>query len=321
MNHMRIYQSVAAVALVALVAGCGSDTVVSPIFGAKCNVGTIAAGQTVTGVLDSTSCTIPYDFWSGDKVPYESHTVSLTKGKAYLFYEAQIPDPTTAQNDVDAVLSLWGINASGQTVPLAVSDDDAKGIDGHDSQIWFIAPASGTYQLITASYWDAGYGGYRLEAHECPMLGTLDTAGTYDFTLPVSTCHRIAPNNTSSDTAGVVMLAVPMLAGEAVTATVTSTAFTPTMEAFGPGFDTYANIYDITDWDSNTGTGNAVTLTMGAVGGVATLEIGSTTLDSLGAFHVTLARTPPPAPPFGARPWSIAGLVSAGMRPHAAKIR
>jgi hypothetical protein len=319
---MRNIQTGVSLALVALVAACGSDSVTSPTFGSECNVGSIAPGQTKTGVFNASSCTMSYDFWSGDRVPYESRTVSLTKGKAYLFYEAQVPDPAQdSLNDVDAVLSLWGKNASGASVPLAVSDDDARGIDGHDSQIWFVAPESGTYQLVTASYWDAGWGGYRLEAHECPMLAKLDTAGTYNLTLPTSPCHRIAPNGTNSDTAGVAMITIPAVAGEGVSVVVTSTAFTPTFEMFGPGFDTYANIYGNTAWDSNAGTGSGVSFTMGEVDGTISLEIGSTTLDSLGAFHVALVRTPPAAPPVGSAPWSVARLSLSGMKPHPAKSR
>ena len=324
MTTTRIIQTAAAFALAAIAAGCGSDTVTSPIYGSACNVGSISPGQTQTGSLNGSSCFNPYDFWSGDRVPYESRTVSLTKGKAYLFYQAQIPDAAHGDtNNVDSELTLWGKNADGAVVPLAISDDDGRGIDGHDSQIWFIAPVSGTFQLTSASYDYNEYGGYRLEAHECPVLATLDTAGTYDLTLAASPCVRIAPGGSSNaaDTAAVSMIRIPALAGEGINVSLTSAAFTPTWEMFGPGFDTYANIYNETGATSAKGNGVAAGFTMDTVSGDVTLEVGSTAVDSLGAFSVTLTRTPPAAPPIGARPWSIARLSTSGMKPRPAKVR
>lgn len=329
MTIMRTIQTGAVFALIVLAASCGSDTTTSPIFGAACNVGSISPGQTVTGSLNESSCINTYDFWSDDQVPYESHTVTLTKGKAYLFYEAQIPDPAHGDtNGVDAVLSLWGKGPDGAVIPLGVSDDDGEGIDGHDSQLWFIAPLSGTYQLVTASYDWQEFGGYRLEAHECPVLATLDTAGTYNLTLAASPCHRIAPGGHSSDTASVSMIRIPAVAGEGVNISLTSAAFTPTWEMFGPGFDTYANIYNPIDHNANItsatsakGNGVASGFTMLDLDGDVTLEVGSTAVDSLGAFSVTLTRTPPAAPPVGAHPWSIARLSLSGMKLHPAKAK
>lgn len=323
MTTTHMFRSAAAFALVTLAAACGSDTVTSPVFGAACNVGSIAPGQTKYGALTAESCTIPYDFWSGDRVPYESRTVQLTAGKAYLFYEAQIPDSANGdQNDVDAVLTLWGKNADGAVVPLAASDDEADGIDGHDSQIWFVAPVSGTYQLVTASYWDAGYGGYRLEAHECPVLATLDTAGTYNLTLGnTSPCQRIGPANTAADTSRFSMIKIPVEPGEAVGVTVSSAAFVPDWEMFGPGFDTYANIYSTSEADYAHGTGTSGGVTMSEIGGVVTLAVGGDVVTASGAFTVVLTRTPPAAPPVGAAPWSIGRIALSPMRERPAKTR
>lgn len=300
----------AGAALAVTLAACGSDTSTSPTFGSGCNAGTIAPGEIKHSAFTRASCLQSYNFWSDGTIPYESWTVHLTAGKAYMFYEAMEPDSAHGDtNDVDALLSLWTTAPNGTTVPLAISDDDAEGPHGHDSQIWFIAPVSGTFQLVAQSYWGDEYGGYRLEAHECPVLAKLDTVGTYNLTLPDSPCLRIAPGSVGSDTAKVSMIAIPSQAFDSVLVSVSSAAFTPTWEMFGPGFDTYSNIYGVTQSVSGQGTGSSGILRMAELGGTVTLEVGSTTVDSSGAFSVTLARGPMPAAhPSSGRPWSISAL-------------
>lgn len=309
-------------ALLLAIAACGSDTIVTPTFGSACNVGSLATGQVKHSRFTPGSCLQTYNFWSEGRIPYESWTVQLTAGKGYMFYEAQEPDAANdSLNDVDALLTLWGTNASGVSVPLAISDDDGDGIDGHDSQIWFIAPVSGTFQLVAASYWGDEFGGYRIEAHECPVIATLDTAGTYDLTLPDSPCVRVSPNGNSTDTSKVAMIAIPAGPGDQVTTTISSSAFTPTWEMFGPGFDTYANIYDATQSDGNYGSGNSTSLSLAELGGTSTLAIGSTTVDSTGAFSVAYDHVVASAPPPAARPWSIAALAGIVKKQPALKRR
>jgi len=87
------------------------------------------------------------------------------------------------------------------------------------------------------------------------------------------------------------------------------------------GFDTYANIYNETGATGATGNGVGSGFTLSTLDGDVTLEVGSTAVGTLGAFSVTLSRTPPAAPPVGAHPWSVARLSLSGMKPHPAKVK
>ena len=289
-----------ALALVALLgaAACGSDSIVDPTFGSACNVGSIAAGQTITSSITPSSCQVTYHFYSGGRTPYEAYTVKLQQGKGYMFTMIQVADPAQdSLNEVDPLLTLWGKNADGVSVPLAMSDDDARGIDGHDSQIYFIAPETGTYQLVAASYWEDEFGGYRLEARECPIVGTVDTAGTYDFALVESPCVRIAPGGAGADTTRFVFVSLHEDPWHSVGFTATSGDFTPTWEAFGPGLDTYANIYNETVWDHRSGSGVPGTLNLDGVGGQLTFAIGGTSAETTGSFSLTVTRSAITVPP------------------------
>ena len=304
MSILRHPRTLLASVGVALLLACGSDTITSPIFGAGCQAGTLRPGDTITVRFTTTSCFMEFDFWSYGHAPYVGYSVHLTQGHAYMIRFDSIPNPIGS--DMDARLTLWTQNADGSSIPLAASDDDAGALN---SALWFVAPATGTYQLVASGYWYGALGDYRLTMNECPVLGVLDTAGTYNFTLGASSCVRPKAANSTADTSAYSFLSFMAAPGEAVSAKVSSAAFPPVWEMFGPGFDTYANIYNDTYWGKTKGTGNTTAFTLGATGGLITLAVGATTVDSTsGAFSVQLVRTPAPAPPAGAGPWSVQRL-------------
>lgn len=311
---LRHPRTLLAAAAIALLVACGSDTTTSPTFGSTCHKGTLQPGDTVLGRLTPSSCQMEFDFWSYEHAPFEAYGVHLTQGHAYMIRLDSLPD--TTYNGFDSRLTLWTTNSDGSSIPLAVSDDDAG---FHNSVIWFVAPVTGDFELVASSYWYAGFGNFRLTMNECPVLGVLDTAGTYNFTLGPSPCVSPNAGDNTVDTAAYSFLSLQADAGEGIDASVTTSAFPPVWAAFGPGFDVFSNIYQDSRADYNKGSGNDVSFTMGNVGGQVTLAVGATTVDSTaGAFSITLGRTPPAAPPAPGSAWSVAKVAQMTMRPKPA---
>lgn len=301
-------------------ASCANDSL-SPAFGARCSNGTLQPGDTLTGAFTASSCFLDNDFYSSDRVPYQSYAVQLRKGKAYAFYLHAVPDSAHGNEDnVDSRLTLWTRNSAGSPIPLAVSDDEG---DGTNSEIWFVSPVDGTFSIVASSYDFDELGGYELSLNECPVLGGLDTAGTYLFTLPASSCQLHSAAGRASDTSAIAFVTLNAQPGENIKTTVTTTNFPPVWQQGGPGFDMWANIYSESNYTTARGSGTTASFTLGEVGGQVAVAVGATTVDSAGGdFSITLARTPAaPAPPVGARPWSIAGLQLSGVKPHLAKAR
>ncbi len=277
--------------LVALTLGslACSDQVLQPLFGNGCNVGSLTAGSDVMGEFDRESCVLAYHFWSGNSVNYVSYDVSLTEGKGYYFYAVRTPDAEGGTSG-SRILTLYGKDVNGQSRPLAVTSQDAGGpLD--DSEFFFIAPRSGNFNLVVANYRSSDLGGYRVTMDECPVLGIIEDAGSYDFQMPGSACIRrsVAFNGTASRIALVGIEVVPSMNH---TALLTSDAFTPAFELGGPDFDTYAYLFEDSRWQGNVGSGRSASVLMESeTSGVLTLAVGATTLDPTGAFNVNLTRT------------------------------
>ena len=147
MHHARLP---IALAVLAAVASCGGDSVVQPTFGSGCSTGSLRSGQTVESELNAESCSVPYHYYSGNAAAYASYQVTLQEGKGYWFYLRQVPNDA-GLNDLDPVLSLFGRDENGASVPLAVSDDQGGGVDGHDSELYFVAPDPGPIASSTTA--------------------------------------------------------------------------------------------------------------------------------------------------------------------------
>lgn len=278
---------------------CASDTLVDPTTGSGCNAGAMHAGDTVTSSFSDSSCAFTNYFWTDNRVPYESYTVSLSKGKAYMFTESNIPDPTHGGRDlVDAQLTLWGKNSDGVNVPLAAADDEAAGDSGLNSVIFFVAPVSGTFQLVATSYYWGGFGGYQLTMNQCPVLAVLDTAGIYSLNLKASPCRRVNAAFIAADTSLYNFVSFHADSFETVHSIVTSAAFTPDWEMFGPGMDFDTRLYDYTNEVESSTSGGNISFTLAEVGGLVTIGVGGNAADTSGAFTIQLTRAflAPPAP-------------------------
>ncbi len=287
----RTLRASLAIATLLTLAGCGGETIVQPTFGSKCRDGALRAGETVTGAFNAESCTVPYHFYSGNATPYQAYAVTLEKGKGYWFHLQQVAD-SAGRNGVDALLALWGRDAYGNSVPVAASDDEGEGINGRDSEFYFIAPRTGTYNLVAAAYDidESYFGGYRLRMAECPVVATLDTAGTYeDLPMPTSDCVR---HDMASDgyITRIVLVNVPADSFDRVDVRVESEDFEPLIEIGGPSFDVFANIHDETYFNYSAGSPAETEVYMSRVPGTLTLAIGSTAFDLAGRATITLSR-------------------------------
>jgi len=286
-------------ALLALTASC-SDTTLEPTFGEGCLRGSLSAGETVQGSFTPAGCQITYHWYSGNNTVYESWSVHLEAGKAYMFYMEQAPDPEQdGANDVDAVLALWGKDAQGHSFPLAVSDDEGGGIDGHNSEFWFIAPKSGDFILVASTYDWEDLGGYRLSMQACPILGTMDTSGTYIFPSRSSPCIRHY-NSDYGYPMAYNFIRVDADAFESIDVWMEHESAYPYYEMFGPGMDTYANIYDETESDYDYG-GSSVDISTDEIGGIVTIAVGTDYFDAPGNYTVYLDRNALPSAP--QMPW------------------
>jgi hypothetical protein len=298
------------------VISCGEDTVVDPLFGDGCTKGSISPGDTILGQLTPSSCFMEFDFYSFEHAPYEAFDVKLTAGHAYMFRLDSLPDTTYA--DFDARLTLWTKNEDGSSIPLAAADDEAG---NRNSVMWFVAPVSGSFKLVASSYWYGGLGNYRLIMHECPVIATLDTAGTYTLEAGLSYCTVPRAGGSTADTSRYSFVRLSAAAGDSISATISTAAFPLVWEMFGTGFDYAANIYDDSRSDGAKGTGTSDGFTLGEVGGQITIALGATTADSAdgGVFTLQLGRVPASAPPALARIWSINELGSMAVKPRPAK--
>jgi len=296
-NKLSTRLSALALAALVLTTACGEDTTLEPTFGEACNRGSLSSGETVEGSLSPASCRGTYHLWSGNTYPYESWTVHLDAGKAYMFHMQQIPDPAQdGENSVDALLTLWGKDDQGRSVPLAVSDDDAAGVDGVDSEFWFIAPESGDFQLVAAAYeWDY-FGGYRLSMTSCPVLGILDTAGTYHYKVPSSPCVRHDHESYGDHPMTYAFIGVNAESFEYINFETYSDVSTPYYEIGGPGFDTYANIWEETESDYGYGVSGSISMTTDEVGGMVTFAVGLENFNAGGEYIITFGREPAAAP-------------------------
>jgi|GEM_PF-6654897 len=298
MTMLTTRLSAIALASLVLVSACGEDTILEPTFGEGCILGSLTPGQTVTGSLNAASCRQTYHWYTDDVMPYESWNVHLEKGKAYMFYLQQAPDPAQdGLNDVDPVLTMYGKDPQGRSIPLAVSDDEANGINGHNSEFWFVAPRSGDFVIQAGSFDWESFGGYRLTMQSCPVLGTLDTTGTYTFAAPSSPClrHSYDPSYGTELLLAYSFIRVPADSFETVYAHLEHESADIMMEMGGPDFDTYANIYAESDYDDNDCC--SVSVTMDEIPGMVTIAVGTRPFNVPGDYTVEFERTPATAPP------------------------
>jgi hypothetical protein len=290
----RVVASASAALL--LLSACAKDTVINPVFGAGCDAGDIRPGHSIRSALNEDSCVESLNLLSYARSPYAGFGASLTKDKAYYVSMTRRPDPDRfGRNGLYPVLSLWGKDNAGNVLPLTISSGEAR---DENAEFFFVAERSGTHRLVASGYNDASdyssLGGFELTLHECPMLGTLSDTGSTTFTLRDSECLRTGVARQpeyQGDIPAYNFVTVRSVPGEEMTITVTADDFTPAIEAFGPGQDTY-DYLSYGDYASNVGEAPVAVYT-GERDGRVTIAIGA--LDATGPsrrFTVRIQRAP-----------------------------
>jgi hypothetical protein len=275
-----------------VMARIGADSVLFFLHVAPpCAVGTLAVGQAIDSVMPGPAC---------DQGEFK---ITLAAGQAYFLRETHHPDPAHNNIDlVDPVLSLWQafddrpVRAD-RSAHLAFSDDDGGELN---SELFFTAPAGGTYRALASSFARVGVGGYRVALESCPVIAATADTGTQTYTLPAipaGTCLR----HPLGRTVGYRFLSIPVTAGQLLTIRVTSTDFTPVWEAF-LNWDPYES-----GEEPAVGSGKVHHVIVNA-DGLVTIAIGGDTPTAAGQFSVTLTHTGPagPSAPRAARTKSLA---------------
>ena len=281
-----------------LLSACVDDTVINPVFGAGCDAGDIRPGRTVRSALNEDSCVESLNLVSYGRSPYAGFGASLTEDKAYYVSMTRRPDlDRFGRNGLYPVLSLWGKDKAGNVLPLSVSSGEAE--EGN-AEFFFVAERSGTHRLVASGYYDASdyssLGGFELTLHECPMLGTISDTGSTSFTLRDSECLRTGVTGLpeyQGDVPAYNFVTVRSVPGEEMTITVTADDFTPAIEAFGPGQDTY-DYLAYGDYASTVGE-TPVAVYTGERAGRVTIAIGAVNATGPSRrFTVRIQRAPIP---------------------------
>lgn len=280
-------------AAVATLAACSSDDGNDNITGpdsAACTRGVLRTGQTVTGAISAADCKFEdtADNFSGDSLLSESYSVRLEQGRSYVFY---LRDVDEVGQDFDTGLSLYG--SSGL---VAYSDDEGGGVlNGHNSQLAFVAPTTGNYSVRVHGYSDADSGSYALTAQTCGAAPTV-TDAPINGAIAAGDCvvHNLWDDFDEADSSRVDFYKVSLAAGQQVTVRVQSTAFDPFLSISGPGFDAQANLDG--DYDYSWGT-SPVTVTYTAnLAGQYTIMVAPTpeteTFGTTGAYTIDIEPNP-----------------------------
>lgn len=301
----RMKKQLVMMALGVIALGCSSDSnnVAGPNTDpASCNKGSISTGDTKTGQLGSASC-LRYDYaYSDDSVYYDTYTFTATKGKGYQF-GLENADGVT---NFDGVLELATINpTTGEEQLVAISDDEGA---QNYSRLTFIAPVSGTFTLRASGYDKSDTAAYKLTAKSCdsplPQI-TGDLAST-NQTLGASDCTLVRPEFFSDDSTHVKLYSLHIGPNETRTITVTSTAFQPGFQLYGPAWGVpcyydYQGCGKAIAFAQNGSTVSATITVSGSYvcGGSAcvatdwpgeyTLAVGSTNTQQAGAFTLQVS--------------------------------
>jgi hypothetical protein len=235
---MRASLAVVAGALIAL--GCSSNNSATGPDPRNCTKGSVTFPATITGKIGQGSCT-RWDFqYSGDSVFYDSYDVHLDSGGAYLMN-------LQAQNDSewDATLEVVGTDpATGDNVLLAISDDEGGTYNEcpgtyycYWSQLYFVAPKSGTYSVRVSGYDLEDTAKYVLKTRTCANVlpPIKDSIIASAQTITTNDCWIQQPLFTY-DSVQVKLFTIFMEPGRVKQITVSSAAFEPGFQVFGPGF-------------------------------------------------------------------------------------
>ena len=230
---MRASLAVAAGALIAL--GCSSNNSATGPDPRNCTKGSVSFPATITGKTSAASC-LRYDYqYSTHSVYYDSYDIHIDSGGAY---ELTLQSQSGA--NWDATLELVGTDpATGDNDLLAISDDEGV-IGTNFSQLYFVAPKSGTYSLRVSGYDTGDTAAYVLKTRTCANVlpPIKDSIIASAQNIVANDCWVEDPQFTF-DSVQVKLYTIFMEPGHEKQITVTSAAFEPGFQVFGPGFGTF----------------------------------------------------------------------------------
>lgn len=284
------------VCALAMVAGACSSDELAPVGPDPqgCTKGSIQVGDTKTGSIGASSCAMYDWYWEEDSVNFESYNVTVEKGKGYLF---TLSGDEPAERELGLV-SRNSVNGDSASIYLAVQEayDEAN-----PSQIYFVAPVTGTYSLRVFNDEVGDSFDYTLTARECTPRA-IDIGGAYandtaslssdDCTLEEPYFNWMSREGVWSYAPSHVALYTVYMNGYSPRKiTVQSDDFAPSFMLEGPGFDGWCNTYYCSgDNFSNGSMQDSVTTTWWMwMPGTYTLAIGSMEPNATGNFKVTIS--------------------------------
>ncbi len=280
-------------ALLAALGACQADRIVRPIFGAACDRGRLGPGTLTSAALHEGSCV---DSLHLRERAYESFSTTLRAGTGYFVRVTPRPDTArSGRNGLEPIITLWRSGDAGSPLPLAMSAGEGS---GRDSEFFFVAERDGAHRLQVSSTSlitdPFGLGGFVVEMHACPVLRLRAATGATTLALRDSPCRRGTADTPIylGESPGLNFVTIETGPSEQLTFSLEADAFTPVVEAFGPGMDTFGRLYHNPFYRQFIGEGT-YGVTMGPRGGVLTLAIGAVQRTGpSNRFVLRLARMP-----------------------------
>jgi len=205
---------------VALTACGGDDKKRNSVTGpdANCIRGTLSSGSSVTGTLASGDCAFSNVSVASGR--YDGYSVSLTAGEVY-----QVQLNVTGANDADLYVEV----ATAAGAVIATGDDNLKDLN---TELFFIAPQSGTFTIRAGGYEMVDLGSYRLSLRGCSATRITSTAAVTG-SLSTGDCRSTFTLGADSSLADVFVVAYT---GVALNLTVESSVIDPFFLVLGPAF-------------------------------------------------------------------------------------
>lgn len=287
------------VCALALVAGaCSSDEIaaVGPD-PQNCTDGSIKVGDTKTGDIDSSSCSMYDWYWFEDSVRFVSYNVTVEQGKGYLF---SVGGDSAAYRAIGLATTSDFLSDSA-SLYLAVQSPNNWGVGGKPAQIFFVAPKTGTYSLrVFIDDLDES-SDYTLTARECKPR-VIDLQGAYSndtASLGEDDCTIEEPYFSYSNVNGqwtrtpshVALYSIYYDGSADRQITVQSDDFAPGMMVAGPAFDAWCNTYySSCSSYQNSSLADSISSTWSMwVPGYYTLAVGSMQPNATGHFKISIS--------------------------------
>lgn len=189
--HFRAAWLGAQLLATAVLAGCGGSDVLGPPDAPACTVGTIAAGDSVSGNVSASSCMLWSDYNYG-VTRAASWTLHAEKNTAYIV-RLRHQEDAHAYDDWKGDLVLYGRNAHGDPEFETGWWESFGGSNvngGQNEEMMLATDRDQTWSIRVESASPADTGAYTLSVEKCPLhpITTADGATGVDLTTG---CHSL----------------------------------------------------------------------------------------------------------------------------------